>query len=41
MLTSDAVVDRVREAFAGQRPELLFTNLSTEQENALREAFAD
>ena len=23
------------------RPELLFTNLSTEQENALREAFAD
>ena len=25
----------------GQRAELLFTNLSTEQENALREAFAD
>ena len=24
-----------------QRPELLFTNLATEQENALREAFAD
>ena len=41
VLTSDAVVDRVREAFTGQRPELLFTNLSTEQENALREAFAD
>ena len=41
VLTSDAVVDRVREAFSGQRPELLFTNLSTEQENALREAFAD
>jgi uncharacterized membrane protein len=41
VLTSDAVVDRVREAFAGSRAELLFTNLSTEQENALREAFAD
>ena len=41
VLTSDAVVDRVREAFAGARAELLFTNLSTEQENALREAFAD
>ncbi len=41
VLTSDAVVDRVRDAFAGARAELLFTNLSTEQENALREAFAD
>jgi uncharacterized membrane protein len=41
VLTSDAVVDRVREAFTGQRPELLFTNLSTDQETALREAFAD
>ena len=41
VLTSDAVVDRVKEAFAGQRAELMFTNLSTEQENALREAFAD
>ena len=41
VLTSDAVVDRVKQAFAGQRAELLFTNLSTEQEQALREAFAD
>jgi len=40
-LTSDAVVDRVRDAFTGQHPELLFTNLSTEQEKALREAFAE
>jgi uncharacterized membrane protein len=40
-LTSDAVQDKVQEAFAGQRAELLFTNLSTEQENRLREAFAD
>ena len=41
LLSSDAVVDRVKEAFAGQRPELLFTNMSDEQENALREAFAE
>jgi uncharacterized membrane protein len=41
VLTSDAVVDKVRDAFAGQRAELLFTNLSTEQENKLREAFAE
>lgn len=41
VLTSDAVVDKVRDAFAGQRAELLFTNLSTEQENRLREAFAE
>ena len=41
VLTSDAVVDRVKQAFAGQQAELLFTNLSTEQEQALREAFAD
>ena len=41
VLTSDAVEDRVRQAFTGQRAELLFTNLSTEQENTLREAFAD
>jgi uncharacterized membrane protein len=41
VLTSDAVQDKVRDAFAGQRPELISTNLSTEQEAALREAFAD
>jgi uncharacterized membrane protein len=29
------------EAFAGERAELLFTNLFQEQEDALREAFAD
>jgi uncharacterized membrane protein len=40
LLSSDAVVDRVREAFEGQRAELLFTNLNDEQEKALREAFA-
>ena len=41
VLTSDAVRDRVQDAFAGERADLLFTNLSNEQENTLREAFAD
>jgi uncharacterized membrane protein len=40
-LTSDAVLDRVREAFAGQQPELLETNLSAEQEAKMREVFAE
>jgi uncharacterized membrane protein len=42
MLTSDAVVDRVHDAFTGgPRAELILTNLSAEQETALREVFAD
>jgi uncharacterized membrane protein len=41
VLTSDAVQNRVRDAFAGQHPELLFTNLSDEQERAVREVFAE
>jgi uncharacterized membrane protein len=41
VLTSDAVLDRVRDAFTGQRAELLFTNLSKVQEDTLREAFAE
>ena len=41
-MTSDAVMDKVKDAFAGHRPsELLFTNLSGEQEDALREVFAE
>ena len=41
VMTSDAVMDKVKDAFAGTGPsELLFTNLNTEQENALREVFA-
>ena len=40
-LTSDAVLDKVRGAFAGNEPELLETNLSGEQESKLREAFAE
>jgi uncharacterized membrane protein len=41
VLSSDAVMDKVREAFSANRPELIFTNLSTEQENAIREVFAE
>jgi uncharacterized membrane protein len=41
VLTSDAVLDKVQDAFAGQRADLLFTNLSKDQEDALREAFAE
>jgi uncharacterized membrane protein len=41
VLTSDAVQDKVRDAFAGQRPQLISTNLSNEQEATLRAAFAD
>lgn len=32
--------DRVRDAFAGQNAELIFTNLSNEQGDAIREVFA-
>lgn len=41
VMSSDAVMDKVRDAFAGQRPELIFTNLSDEQEAAIREVFAE
>ena len=41
VLSSDAVLDRVHEAFASQRPELIQSNLSGEQEGKLREVFAD
>lgn len=40
VLSSDAVLDRVHEAFAGQHPELIQSNLSGEQEGKLREVFA-
>jgi uncharacterized membrane protein len=39
-LTSDAVMDKVEAAFAGQQPELIQSNLSDDQEKTLREAFA-
>jgi uncharacterized membrane protein len=42
VLSSDAVVDRVHDAFAeGPRAELIQTDLDAEQEAALREVFAD
>jgi uncharacterized membrane protein len=41
VLTSDAVQDKVRDAFAGLRPQLISTNLTNEQEQALRAAFAE
>jgi uncharacterized membrane protein len=42
LLTSEAVLDKVRDAFADDdMPSLIFTNLSPEHENALREAFAE
>jgi uncharacterized membrane protein len=41
VLSSDAVVDRVREAFEGQQMVLVETNLSREQEDKLREVFSE
>ena len=41
VMTSDAVVDKVHDAFQGQHAELIQTNLSDEQEAKLREAFAE
>ena len=41
LLSSDAVMDRVKEEFPGHDAELISTNLSAEQESRLREAFAD
>ena len=41
VMSSDAVMDKVRDAFAGSQPELIFTNLSDEQESAIREVFAE
>lgn len=40
LLTSDAVVDRVKEAFQGADAELISSNLSSDQEAKLREVFA-
>ncbi|MHA6620876.1 DUF1269 domain-containing protein [Pseudonocardia sp. DLS-67] len=41
VMTSGAVMDKVQDAFAGQRPQLISTNLSQEQEDALRTTFAE
>jgi uncharacterized membrane protein len=39
LLSSDAVIDRVKQEFSGQEAELISTNLSSEQEAKLRAAF--
>ncbi|MEV0675548.1 DUF1269 domain-containing protein [Actinosynnema sp. NPDC050436] len=41
VLSRDAVVERVAEEFRATGAELITTNLSAEQEELLREAFAD
>ena len=41
LLTSDAVMDRVQDAFAGLKPELIASNLSAEQEAKLHEVFTE
>lgn len=42
LVSSDAVVDKVKDAFAGGAPsELLLTHLSQEQEDALRQVFTE
>ncbi|MDI2127678.1 DUF1269 domain-containing protein [Yinghuangia seranimata] len=41
LMSSDAVMDRVHEAFAGSHAQLIRTNLSNEEETKLREVFAD
>ena len=41
VLTSNAVVDRVRDAFAGQPMVLVETNLSHEQEEKMRDVFSE
>jgi len=41
VMTSDAVMDRVIPEFEDERPELIQTNLSAEEEANLRETFAD
>jgi uncharacterized membrane protein len=41
LLSEGAVMDKVQDAFAGVHPELIQTNLSKEQEDQLRGAFAD
>jgi uncharacterized membrane protein len=40
LLSSDAVIDRVKQEFSGEDAELISTNLSADQEAKLREAFA-
>ena len=41
LMSSGAVVDKVRDAFRGQQAELVSTNLSDDQERKLREVFGE
>lgn len=41
VMSSDAVLDKVHDAFSGVKAELIQTNLSDEEEAKLREAFAE
>ncbi len=41
VMSSDAVLDKVKEAFAGQDMELISTNLTSDQEQALQRAFEE
>ena len=41
VLSSDAVLDKVRDAFAADKPQLIFANLDESQERALREVFGE
>jgi uncharacterized membrane protein len=41
VMSSDAVLDKVSEAFAGHHPELIETNLTEDEEAKLREAFGE
>lgn len=40
-MTSDAVMDKVHDAFEGQQAELIYTNLSADEEARLREVFGE
>jgi uncharacterized membrane protein len=41
VMTSDAVIDKVHDAFSDMHPELIHSNLSDEEEARLREVFAE
>ena len=41
LLSSDAVIDRVKDGFAALNPELIASNLSSDQEAKLREIFTE
>lgn len=41
LLSSDAVIDKVLDAFKGQSVQLVETNLSNDQEQKLRDVFAE